>query len=100
MKSTSLVITAISFLFIVACSKKENTLSKTEMLTSGTWKNTAVMYDNDGNGTYEFNDFATLPPCFTDAFWSFGASSVVTIDEGPTKCNPADRYRHLAAYTK
>ena len=77
-------------IFIEACSKKDKTASKTELLTTGTWKITAVVSDNDGNGTYETDDFATFSPCYTDNFWSFTIPSIVILDEGPTKCAPSD----------
>lgn len=84
-------ISALFFTFLLAaCNKKDTAVSKTELLTSGTWKITAVVSDNDANGTYETDDFATFSLCFTDNFWSFSASSVVTMDEGPTKCDVAD----------
>ena len=87
----SISITALFFILLfVACNKKDTATSKTELLTSGTWKLTAVVADEDGNGTYETDRFATFLPCFIDNIWSFGASSVGTMDEGPTKCNPAD----------
>lgn len=90
MKKT-ISITALFFiLLLAACNKKDTAASKTQLLTSGTWKLTAVVSDNDANGTYETDDFATFSPCFTDNIWSFSTSSVVTLDEGPTKCNPAD----------
>ncbi len=90
MKKTISIASLFFILLLAACNKKDKAASKTELLTSGTWKLTAVISDNDGNGTYETDDFATFFPCFTDNIWSFGASSVVTLDEGPTKCNPAD----------
>ena len=83
---------AVIFILFTACSKKDKVIvmSKTELLTTGTWKLTAVVADNDGNGTYETDNFATFSACFTDNFWSFSVPSIVTLDEGPTKCAPAD----------
>ena len=90
MKSTSMIIAAISFLFIVACSKKEDTLSNTEKITSGTWKNTAAMYDNDGNGTYETDEYANIAACYKDNYFTFFTGGTMEINEGSTKCDPAD----------
>ena len=90
MKKTNTITALFFILLFVACNKKDTAASKTELLTSGTWKLTAVVSDNDGNGTYETDDFATFLPCFTDNIWSFSASYVATLDEGPTKCDPAD----------
>lgn len=98
MKKT-ISITALFFiLLLAACNKKDTAASKTELLTSGTWKLTAVVADEDGNGTYETDRFATFLPCFTDLIFSFGASSVLTLDEGPTKCNPADPQTETATW--
>ena len=90
MKKTISIATLFFIILLAACNKKDKAVSKTELLTSGTWKLTAVVSDNDGNGTYETDDFATFSACFTDNIWSFGTSSVATLDEGPTKCDPAD----------
>ena len=90
MKKTMSIATLFFMLLLAACNKKDTAASKTVLLTSGTWKLTAVVSDNDANGTYETDDFATFSPCFTDNILSFSASSIVTQDEGPTKCNPAD----------
>lgn len=90
MKKNINITTLFLILLLAACSKKDSTPSKTELLTSGTWKLTAAVSDDDGNGTYETNNYATFSPCFTDNFFSFSASSVATLDEGPTKCDPTD----------
>ena len=90
MKSTNQVIAAIIFLFLTACSKKEDTLSNTEKLTSGTWKNTAAMYDNDGNGTYETDEYANIAACYKDNYFTFFTGGTMEINEGPAKCDPAD----------
>lgn len=36
-------------LLFVACNKKDNNISKTALLPSGTWKLTAAVSDNDAN---------------------------------------------------
>ena len=90
MKKTISITTLFFILLLAACNKKDTAASKTQLLTSGTWKLTAVVADDDGNGTYETDNFAGFSLCFTDNIWSFGASSVATMDEGPTKCSPTD----------
>ena len=46
-----------------ACKKDDEAApaTKTNFLTTGTWVLSAVTSDDDGDGTYETNDFADLP---------------------------------------
>ncbi len=92
MKKTTFLFTAAFFLFITpACKKdKEKTQSKTELLTTGSWKITASVSDNDGNGTYETNEFASFSPCFVDNIFTFKTNGQLELDEGPTKCDVMD----------
>jgi hypothetical protein len=77
-------------LSLAACSKKDKVQSKTEILTTGSWRLTASETDNDGNGTYEVNEYSSFLPCFTDNFFTFNVSGQVISDEGLTKCDPMD----------
>jgi hypothetical protein len=89
----SISITALFFILLfVACNKKEKELglSKSQLIRSGPWKLTAVVADEDGNGTYETDRFATFLPCFTDNTWSFSEYQMLVLYEGPSKCDPAD----------
>ncbi len=92
MKKTIFVFAATFFLFFIpACKKeKEKTQSKTELLTTGSWKITAAVSDNDGNGSYETNDFASFPTCFVDNIFTFKTNGQLELDEGPTKCDILD----------
>lgn len=83
---------ATAFIFFCTSCKKENvkTQSKTELLTTGSWKITAAVSDNDGNGSYETNDFASFPPCFVDNIFTFKTNGQLELDEGPTKCDVLD----------
>jgi len=83
-------ITPLFFILLFACSKKDSVATKTELLTSGSWNLTAVMADNDGNGTYETDEFASFPACFKDNYFSFLAGGIAEINEGTTKCSPTD----------
>ena len=83
-------LTALTVLFITACSKKDTTISKTQLLTSGTWKLTAVVSDNDADGTYETDDYTGFPDCYKDNFYSFHTNGVLEMNEGPLKCDPTD----------
>ena len=92
MKKTIFVFAAtFSLFFIPACKKeKEKTQSKTELLTTGSWKITAAVSDNDGNGSYETNDFASFPTCFVDNIFTFKTNGQLELDEGLTKCDVMD----------
>lgn len=79
-----------ALLVFAGCNKKDSPSSKTELLTSGSWKLTAVVSDNDANGTYETNDYASFSDCFKDNFFTFLAGGIAEINEGPVKCSPAD----------
>lgn len=82
---------SIALIAMNACKKDDaKPVSKTDMLTSGTWKLTAAVTDADGDGTFETNEYATFDACFTDNIWSFNTNGSAVMDEGPTKCDPAD----------
>ena len=89
MKKTSLFIALALFLF-ASCNKKDKVMSKTDILTSGTWKITALVEDNDGNGSYETDVYALLQPCTKDDYYTFRSGGQLEMNEGPSKCDPAD----------
>jgi len=89
MKRTS-SFTAICLILLLCSCSKDKVQSKTEMLTTGTWKLTGSETDADGNGTYEINDYAGFLPCFTDNIYTFQTNGQAVSDEGPTKCDPMD----------
>lgn len=92
-------IAAIFFiLLIAACNKKDTAASKTELLTSGSWKLTAVMADNDANGTYEADEYAGFSDCFKDNYYTFRANNELELNEGATKCDPADPQTETATW--
>ena len=80
----------LAIFLITACSKKDKTASKSELLTSGTWKITGSDEDGDGNGSYEIDNYAFFPDCFKDNYFTFHASGILEMNEGPTKCDAAD----------
>ena len=90
MKKTILFPAVIALLFCFACNKKDKVMTKTEILTSGTWKLTALVEDNDGNGSFETDIYASFPACQKDDFITFKNNAKVDTDEGPTKCSPSD----------
>lgn len=92
MKHSALAIFVLGILGISACSKKDNnTASRTELITSATWKFQKAGFDVNGDGFID----ADLPPgslldCQKDNTISFAANGTGTVDEGATKCEPSD----------
>lgn len=79
------------YFFVSACTKSENkkeeTVSKTTLLTSSTWKYSDAGLDMNNDGVKEAN----LPPgvlatCDTDNTITFKSDKTGIIDEGGSKC--------------
>ncbi len=92
-KDTSIRI-VIFCMLLFGCNKKDaasaNQLHKSELLISGSWQLTAVIADEDGNGSYETNRLASFPDCFRDNYYTFKSSGNLEVNEGPSKCDPTD----------
>jgi hypothetical protein len=90
----SYILPALIFILILtACNKGDSPtppVTKTDLLTSGSWKLTAVVLDDDGDGTYEINSFAIFESCFTDNIWTFKSNGILQMDEGTAKCSSTD----------
>ena len=86
---------AVGFL---SCKKEKGNTSpaktKTELLTSGSWKRIALVsnpaYDWNANGNFDTNILNTMFPCEKDNFETYLANGMVVTNEGATKCNPSD----------
>ena len=82
---------------VLSCNKDEdnngNAKTKTELLTTGTWKYTACnispAYDYYGDGVLATNLFAILKSCEKDDFETYKANGTWEYNEGPTKCDPS-----------
>ncbi len=72
---------------IISCKKETPTPTpaptKTELITGGNWMLTSYVMDN-----VEYYDQITS--CQQDNLTIFNTNNTVTIDEGPTKCDPLD----------
>ena len=74
---------------IVSCKKETPTPTpipaptKTELITGGNWMLTSYVMDN-----VEYYD--QIASCQQDNLTIFNTNNTVTIDEGPTKCDPID----------
>jgi len=86
---------AMCYLLIVAgssCKKDESDkpVSKTDLLTTGTWKVTAFHEDDEGDGVFERDIFPQLEACYTDNYYTFKANGQFEMNEGTAKCDDAD----------
>jgi len=98
MKKTISLFSAALILFLTPACKKDKGESKTELLTSGSWKITAVVSDDDGNGSYETNEFASFPACFIDNIFTFKTNGQLELDEGLSKCDVMDPQTETATW--
>ena len=99
MKKT--LLTAIWICIIsIGCNKVDDVTaaSKKDLLTAGSWKLTAVVSDDDGDGTYETNDFIYFSGCYTDNYYIFKSNGDLELNEGATKCDPADPQIDLTSW--
>ncbi len=82
----SLLLIGLGITF-VSCKKETPTPTpaptKTELLTGGNWTLTSYVMDN-----VEYYD--QIASCQQDNLTIFNTNNTVTIDEGPTKCDPID----------
>jgi len=92
MKKILLFIAVSAFCF-TACKKNDTSsppTTKKDILTSGSWKLTAVVSDEDGDGTYEFDDYKEFEACFIDNSYTFKSDYTLIFDEGASKCEDTD----------
>jgi hypothetical protein len=81
-------------LLFSACSNDDELTTKTDLLTSSSWKVTALTvdpafptFDNEGNVTGSTNDlFAMMDDCSKDDTYSFNTDKTLILDEGASKC--------------
>lgn len=89
----ALIAVLLSGLLFTGCSKDDDDdkQSKTELLTSSTWKFSNAGIDADNNGTIDSPlPDGTLDDCSKDDTFVFNTGGTGTADEGPTKCDPSD----------
>ena len=83
----------ISFLLLVSGCTKEPT-SKTDLLTAGKWQlteYTEICYCGGmGFGTSSRDIYTTYASCEKDNYYVFYKGGSVEVNEGATKCNPAN----------
>lgn len=71
--------------FLASSCKKD--VTRTELLTSGTWKLIALQATFLGMTT---DSYAEMEECEKDNLFTFKTDNTLDLDEGPTKCKPDD----------
>lgn len=94
-KKAAMIILSVAV--FAACKKDDNKNSsktKTQLLTSGSWKQTSIFFtpaidwNQDGHAENEVLDLYS--PCDRDDLMTFKTDGTVVHDEGATKCDPSD----------
>jgi hypothetical protein len=79
------------FLCLIACSKSGSKKSKTELISSASWKFSQAGLDNNGDGTIDVAAPAGfVEACVTDNVVTFKSDKSGIVDEGATKCSSSD----------
>jgi len=87
------------FIILLSCQKDKHddtvtpTTTKTELLTTETWKYIGAVidpaYDYYGDGTPVTNIFDIMKACEKDDFEVYQTNGTWEYNEGPTKCDPS-----------
>ena len=90
-----LVITGATITISCKKGKKDNPAkTKTELLTTGSWKRTALIsnpaYDWNANGIFDTDILNIMFPCEKDNTDTYKTNGIIETNEGATKCNPSD----------
>jgi hypothetical protein len=83
---------------LLSCKKDKGetvpTKTKTELLTTGSWKRTALIstpaYDWYGDGTFATDVLSVMKPCEKDNFDTYKTNGIGETNEGATKCDLGD----------
>jgi len=81
----------------ISCKKDDNEnkqKTKTELLTAGSWKRTALIsnpaYDWYADGTFATDVLSVMKPCESDNSYIFRSNGTGETDEESTKCDQSD----------
>lgn len=89
----------VILLVLFSCKKNDTKApTKADYLTAGTWMVTAAVTDDDGDGTYETNEFESFDQCYKDNIWTFKSDGTLQMDEGASKCDPGDAQTNTALW--
>ena len=101
---TFLLVIILSLLFYGCKKEKDDNIikTKTELLTAGSWKRTALVsnpaYDWNGDGTFDTNILNTMKGCEKDNFDTYKTNGIIETNEGATKCNAYDPQTSTATW--
>lgn len=95
MKAFSFFVFLVTAFTFGGCQKDDSSPStpktKTELITSSSWKYNDAKIDTDNNGTGDQAIPAGfIESCQTDNKITFSSNGSGNVDEGPTKCDAAD----------
>ena len=96
MKLLSFVAVICSVVILSSCQKDDTAnppaaKTKTELISASAWKYNDAKIDTDNNGTGDQPIPAgVVEACTTDNTIVFASNGNGTVDEGPSKCDPAD----------
>lgn len=92
MKTVAVV--CVCAMCVLACKKENDTRSRTDLLTTGSWHVAAYIIDPaidyNSDGTAETDIYAIMDDCIKDDHTTFFANGTAELDEGATKCLPGD----------
>jgi hypothetical protein len=86
MKKLAFTLAALAMISTSFTSCKEDEKSLEEVIVSGDWRISVAEVDTNTDGVWE-ND---LDACISDDVYTLQSGGALTIDEGATKCDPAD----------
>lgn len=82
-----LITSVLLFSCLLTASSCKKDISRTELLTSGSWKLIALQTDFFG---VPADAYADMEDCEKDNLFTFKTDNTIDLDEGPTKCDPND----------
>ena len=96
MKVLSFLSVIFSIVILGSCQKDDSSSppppkTKTELISASVWKYNDAKIDSDNNGTGDVAlPAGVVDACTTDNTIQFTSNGNGTVNEGPTKCDPAD----------
>jgi|GEM_PF-2685791 len=100
MKYTKMLVALLATSLVLSCSKKdekEKPQKPSEVSIIGKWKcisakgDQPIGYDATGTPGYDFYEMGVLPDCRKNDLTIFLESKTLQLDEGETKCDPANK---------
>lgn len=82
---------------IFSSCKKDDDKSRTELITSGPWRLEKAQERING-GAWDDVTADNFDACDLDNRFTFSSGGVITLDEGATKCDPADPQTQTGAW--